>query len=291
MKVFIVGASGLIGSHCMQHFQAAGADVVGTHRSFATPSTVYFDPGDDSSWEVLKQFAPDIIIHCGAMTNADYCESNVAESEELTVVSVKKLCDYCRESGCKFVYISTDYIFDGQAGPYREDTIPNPLNVYGRHKLAAEQLVQQLDDYLIARVTNVYGEELRNKNFISRLVGWLTSDEEREANIPYDQFATPLYAGDVGGMLVLLMRDKKQGVYNFASTDYFSRYQLARKVCSYFPEHTGLTLHAISTAELKQAANRPLKGGLNNQKFSLEYPEYLYTNIDSYLLKIRRNGV
>jgi dTDP-4-dehydrorhamnose reductase len=104
--------------------------------------------------------------------------------------------------------------------------------------------------------------------------------------MPHDQFATPVYAGDIARMLYLLLRDGKNGIYNLSSTDYYNRHQLAKKVKSYFPLNTSVQLKNVTTNELKQAAVRPLNGGLLNIKFTLEYPDFQFTNIDSFINRI-----
>jgi dTDP-4-dehydrorhamnose reductase len=199
--------------------------------------------------------------------------------------------EYCKSQNIKLVYISTDYIFDGFNGPYTENEIPNPSNVYGKHKLEAELIVQELKDYIIARITNVYGEEERSKNFIAHLLILIKSKTYKTFNLPYDQFATPIYAGDIARMLYLLISDRKKGIYNLSSTDYYNRYQLASKVKSYFSEADHLNLNPISTQSLQQKAKRPLSGGLLNNKFITEYPKFELTNVDAFILKTIKNGI
>ncbi|OMQ09841.1 SDR family oxidoreductase [[Flexibacter] sp. ATCC 35103] len=293
MNILVIGASGLVGSHCLNYFAEKQISVIGTHLKFETDKTVFFDPLHKDGFDFLdnSNFLPDIIIHCGALTNVDYCEENVIESYNLTVESTKVVVEYCKSKNVKLVYISTDYIFDGINGPYTENETPNPINVYGKHKLEAEIIVQGLNDYIIARITNVYGEEERSKNFIAHLLTLIKSKTDKTFNLPYDQFATPIYAGDIARMLYLLISDGKKGIYNLSSTDYYNRYQLASKVKSYFSEADHLNLNAISTQSLQQKAKRPLLGGLLNNKFITEYPNFELTNVDAFILKTIKNGI
>lgn len=284
MKILIIGASGLVGSHCTHVLKNEHHDVVGTHLNFQTPETVYYDPLSVSEKNLqLDNVKPDVIIHCGALTNVDYCENNEKESEIATVLSTKVLVDYCNKNNAKLVYLSTDYVFDGEQGPYPESSPTNPINVYGKHKLEAELLVKSIDKYIIARITNVYGEEERSKNFIARLVIWLQQNEVKKLDLPIDQFATPVYAGDIARMLLCLIRDDKTGIYNLSSTDYYNRYHLALKVKSFFRDNTSVTLNPVQTAHLNQAAKRPLNGGLLNIKFIQQYPDFEFSNVDSFL--------
>lgn len=293
MKVLVIGASGLVGSHCFNYFKEKDVSVIGTYRNFKTEETYFFDPLVADCFGFLEEinFKPDVIVHCGALTNVDYCEEHQEESENLTLTSTKVIADYCNKNGAKLVYLSTDYVFDGLSGPYSEEDNTNPINVYGKHKLAAEWIVEQTGNYIIARITNVYGEEERSKNFIAHLLSVIHSGIEKTFHLPFDQFATPIYARDIAKMIYLLVMDNKAGIYNLASTDYYNRYQLAQKVKSYFKDASHLILNPISTQSSQQKAKRPLNGGLLNIKFTKEYPLFEYSNIDTFILKKIKNGI
>ena len=293
MKVLIIGASCLAGSHCMEYFKEKDVETIGTYRKYKTKGTYFFDPSDQNCFLFLDEinFKPDVIIHCAALTNVDYCEEHEKESEELTVTSTAVINEYCKVNNIKLVYISTDYVFDGKNGPYSEDDEVNPVNIYGKHKLAAEKIVENTPNFIIARITNVYGEEERSKNFISHLISLILTKTEKTFNLPFDQFATPIYARDVARMIYMLILDDKKGIYHLSSTDYYNRFQLASKVTSYFPESNHLCLSPISTNLSQQKALRPLYGGLLNNKFLLEYPDFKLTNIDTFVLKIIKNGI
>src|SRR5580704_2436892 len=172
MKVFISGASGLVGSNCLKHFTEQGWETVGSYYSFETDDTVFYDtlmPDHPYNFDVAA-FGPDVIVHCGALTHVDYCETHEEESYEKTVQSTINLIKVAKECNARMVYISTDYVFDGKNGPYTEDAPVNPLSVYAKHKLEAEQMVlRETPDSLVLRVTNVYGDELRGKNFVARI--------------------------------------------------------------------------------------------------------------------------
>jgi dTDP-4-dehydrorhamnose reductase len=293
MRVLLIGASGLVGAQCLRYFKEKNIEVVGTYRNYKVANTFFFDTSFENCFDFLNEnsFKPDSIIHCGALTNVDYCEDNFIESYSLTVKSTETIANYCKKNKIKLIYLSTDYVFDGLAGPYLETGNTNPINVYGKHKLEAEKIVQELGNYIIARITNVYGEEERSKNFIAHLISIINTGADITLKLPFDQFGTPIYAGDIAKMLYLLVKEDKKGVYNLSSTDYYSRYQLAKKVKSYFNNASQLTLEPISTKLLHQKARRPLNGGLLNIKFSNEFPNFEYTNIDKFILKTINNGI
>ena len=292
MKVFISGASGLVGGNCLKHFTEQGWDAVGSYYSYPTDNTVFYDtlvPGNPDNFDVAA-FAPDVIVHCGALTHVDYCETHEQESYEKTVQSTINLIALAKQCNAKLVYISTDYVFDGKHGPYLEDAPVNPISVYARHKLEAEQLaLQEIPNTLVLRVTNVYGNEVRGKNFVARIVDQCVNKQKLTLKLPYDQYASPANAWDIARAMFVLLRDSKQGIYNIGSTDYVNRVELALRVLSYFP-NAEYDLIPISTADMQQPAARPLLGGFVKMKFSNEYPEFLFGNIDSYMKEALANA-
>jgi dTDP-4-dehydrorhamnose reductase len=285
MKIFIIGASGLVGSNCFRYFTSEGLDCVGTHFSYEANNTVFYDtlnPENKNNFDV-HAFRPDVIVHCGALTHVDYCEQHPEESYEKTVVSTKHIVSLAEELGARLVFISTDYIFDGKSGPYDEDALPNALSVYGRHKLEAETVVQHSSpENIILRITNVYGDEERGKNFVARIIEQIFEQKKLLLRLPLDQYATPVNAYDIARCLYLLLLDKRSGVYNIAGTDYMNRVQLALAILKYFPD-ASYELTPLSTEAINAPAPRPLQGGLKNKKFMAEYPDFRFSTVDDYV--------
>ncbi len=285
MKVFISGASGLVGGNCLKHFTEQGWNAIGSYFSYPTDNTVFYDTlneGHADNFDVVG-FNPDVIVHCGALTHVDYCETNQEESYQKTVQSTINLIKLAKQCNARMVYISTDYVFDGKHGPYTEDAPVNPISVYAAHKLEAEQMVlRELNDALVLRVTNVYGNEIRGKNFVARIVEQCKNKQKLTLKLPYDQYASPANAWDIARVMFLLLRDNKKGIYHVGGTDYMNRVELALRVLSYFPG-AEYDLVPMSTADMKQPAARPLLGGFVKAKFSSEYPDFLFGNIDSYM--------
>ena len=286
MKVLIIGASGLVGGNCLRYFkEKKELEVVGTHMSFQTDDTVYLNTIDisDAKNFDINGFDPDVIIHMGALTNVDYCEENEEESYTKTVSTGKTVVELCKKHNARLVYTSTDYVFDGTHGPYTEDASVNPLSVYARHKLEIEQFIlNELPESVVIRITNVYGDEIRGKNFIARILDSIKKREEMNMRLPSDQYATPVNSWDVARAIYELLSNNKSGIYHIASTDFMNRVQLAQKVLSYFPEAKA-NINGIVTSELKQAADRPLTGGLLALKFLSEFPDFRFSNVDDYL--------
>lgn len=285
MRIFIIGASGLVGSNCLNYLTQQGHTCIGTYFSYPAQNTVYFDTLnlDKSENFDINHFQPDLIIHCGALTHVDYCEQHPDESYELTVQSTKNIIQLAQKFQSQLIFISTDYIFDGENGPYSETDEARPISIYGQHKWEAEQLVAHSGlKHIILRITNVYGDEERGKNFVSRIIDQAIKGQHLILKLPTDQFATPINAADIAKSIALLMNDQKEGIYNIASTDYMNRVQLALRILKYFP-HASYDLIPLSTQEINPPAARPLQGGLKTLKFMAEYPDFVFSTVDDYV--------
>lgn len=291
MKIFIAGASGLIGSNCLRVFNGTHCIVTGSHYSYPTPETVAFNtlqPDHPDNFDI-RNFKPDVILHCGALTHVDYCESHDQESFEKTVSSTRNLILLANSLNAKLIYISTDYVFDGLAGPYTEDAPAAPLSVYARHKLMAEEdVLRKAKNSLVVRVTNVYGHELRNKNFVMRLSDIITSGVVTTLRLPFDQFATPINALDVARAIWLLIQNDMSGIYHLASTDFMNRVQLAQRTSDRLSGANFLKIVPKATEELGQPAPRPLRGGLIASKFLNAFPDFRFSNLDDFLTSLKQ---
>ena len=171
---------------------------------------------------------------------------------------------HCRSVGnspCRAAHI---YVFNGGSGPYREDATPDPLNVYGRHKLEAERIVADLlEDYLIVRVCGVYGFEKQGKNFVAGLIARARRGETM--NVPSDQWGNPTYSDNLAAAVKELAASRHCGVFNMVGPEHLSRVSFALLACSVF----GLDPKVVrpqTTAEIGQRALRPLRGGLDTAR-------------------------
>jgi dTDP-4-dehydrorhamnose reductase len=284
MKIFISGASGLVGGNCYHHFIENDIETIGSYFSFPVEGLHAFntlDISDVNNFDIIA-YKPNIIVHCGAMTHVDACETAIQESYDKTVQSTLNLLRIANEINAKLVYLSTDYVFDGKEGPYFEHDVVHPLSIYAQHKLEAEKAVlQDSEKHLVLRITNVYGDEIRNKNFIARIIDQCKAKQHLTLTLPADQYATPVNALDVAKAMRLLLLDGKSGIYHIASTDWMNRVDLALNVLKYFPNATYDLIPKLTN--LNQAAARPLLGGLQKVKFSSEYPTFRFSTVDDYV--------
>lgn len=218
----------------------------------------------DTVGEAMQNIQPDIVVLTAALSHVDYCEEFPEESEKVNIHGLQNVLDALDKEKTKMIFFSSDYIFDGEKGPYGEDDQPNPLCVYGKHKLMGEEMIRNaLKNYLIVRTNGVYGPEQKGKNFVLSLLKKLKGGEK--VNVPFDQIGSPTYSENLAEVVEELVQKEKQGVYNIAGPELADRYSFAKEVCKVFGLPEGM-LQDVLTSELGQKAKRPLQGGLKMDK-------------------------
>lgn len=260
MRVLIVGASGFIGSILFDYFSKKHK-TYGSFYSNPVEGLIHLDIIDNKAVkESITPLKPDVIIHPAANPNVEYCEEHPEETWHVNVEGSKNLIESAKDIGAKFVFFSSDYIFDGINGPYSEDDTPKPINEYGKQKLAVERLIKSsLKNYLIIRVTVVYGWERHGKNYAMGIIRNLSKG--RAMKIPYDQIGSPTYANNMVQAVKELIETDKTGVYHVAGSELMDRYTFARNVADVFELNEGLLI-PVTTEEVGQKARRPLKAGM-----------------------------
>lgn len=245
----IFGANGLVGSHLRAQLQHAVPDTT-------TDITSVIDV-----MRVVHDVAPRIIYLAAAMTDVDACESASGEeaSYRVNVQGVVNVVRAARRYGAKVVFLSTDYIFDGTNGPYSLGAVPNPISVYGRHKLQAEHYVAtQAPTWAIIRTTLVYGAHLKRRNFVYAVTSALRAN--RVFRAVTDQLGTPTYAPELARMAIELAYTET-GVFHVAGPDCSNRYDWACRIAEVYKLDLKL-IQPVRTADLHQFAPRPLNAGL-----------------------------
>ena len=217
MKVFVTGVSGQLGHDVMQELASRGIEAVGSDIAPAQGGAyVSLDITDGAAVrETLRAQRPDAVIHCAAWTAVDAAE-DADKQERVQAVNAegtRHIAQACREIGCKLMYISTDYVFDGRGeSPWQPDcTDYAPLNVYGRTKLEGEQAVCELvERYFIVRIAWVFG--LNGQNFVRTMLRLgQTHDTLR---VVRDQIGTPTYTPDLARLLVDMIQTERYGRYH-----------------------------------------------------------------------------
>lgn len=257
----VIGASGLVGRHILAAVADVGTDVVGTYYQCSVDGMSALDIRSSTSTEqLLKRLRPSVVFLPAAKADVDYCERHASESYAINVLGCRNVVAAANAVGAKLVYFSSDYVFDGQDGPYREDDPANPICEYGRQKLIAEQYVAlHARDYLIVRTTVVYGWESQGKNFVHRLLKTLKAGQILRA--PVDQIGSPTYAPNLAQAVVELALSDARGVYHVVGPDRVDRYTFAQEIALAFGLLANL-VRPVSTKELGQLAQRPLIAGM-----------------------------
>ena len=237
----------------------------------------------------MRSQKPDVVFFPAGFTWVDGCEQDPAKARASNLDQPLNLGRVAAEIGSKFVYYSTDYLFDGVAGPYDELAPPNPLNVYGQAKLEAEEaLANTLGELLlIARTSWVFGPERQGKNFAYQLVKTLRSG--RPLTVPSDQISSPSYGPDVAEASVRLVENRRSGVYHVVGPEVMSRPEFAVAIAKAFGVDRS-PIESKTTAELGQGAPRPLNGGFLALKLTAEFPGLmrpLSHTLEDFCAKVR----
>jgi dTDP-4-dehydrorhamnose reductase len=262
-KVLVTGASGFIGREFLRGF---GERATGTCFRHARPGLIAVDLRDRAALRsLLADLAPGAVVHCAARPGVDWCEENPDEARALNAAPAIDLAEACAESGARLVFLSTDYVFDGAAGPYGESAAPCPINVYGRLKLEAEEGIRARlpGGHLIVRTTNVYGYDVESKNFLMALLPQLARGER--VKVAADQWGTPTLVADLCRVTRELLESGATGTVHVTGPDYVNRVQWARAFAEAFGFDPALLVGA-ATEELGQAARRPLRAGLVSER-------------------------
>ncbi len=281
-KILITGSNGLLGQTLLnlllkekESYQVTGFSR-GKNRS-GREDFIYHSI-DITDEELLKKklqnTQPDVIVHTAAVTNVDACEDDKKGCDVLNIDVVRFLSNFSKKSGTHLIHISTDFIFDGKKGYYKETDKPNPLNYYGHSKLKSEEiLTKSTIDFTILRTILVYGFVYKMTR--NNIVLWIKKmlSENKEITIVNNQFRMPTYVEDLALMCKLVIDKRAIGIFNVSSNTLLSIYEIAQQIANVFNLDKNL-IKPISTATLNQKAVRPLKTGFNLEKTNKELGFY-----------------
>ena len=269
MKILVIGASGQVGKNLFMKLKEKGHIVYGTkNNSTEAGDLMGLDIKNSvATKNIITKINPDCVVLAAAMTNVDYCEDHKETAVETNVLGTNNVVKACREVSAKLVFLSTEYIFDGVSGPYKEDAKSNPVSVYGSTKLEGEKLVESLSNYLIVRTTWVFDYGVDDRNFAVRLMTELKKGNTFK--VPNDQYSTPTLASNLADVLIELLDKNKKGVYNIAGTTLLSKYDFAVKIADKLGLNKNL-IQGIDTKSLGQKAKRPMRAGLDTSKVRKE---------------------
>lgn len=277
LKVLVTGASGFIGRGFL--LALSRHEVRGLCFARPGPGLTPVDLRDPVAVAAeLEDFRPDWVVHCAARPSVDWCEENPEEARALNLDPTVALAEECARLGAGLAFLSTDYVFAGESGPYGETDPVRPINAYGRLKLAAEESIRgRLDRHLIARSTNVYGYDPQSKNF---LMGVLPRAARGETvAVAEDQLGTPTLVSDLCEAVVGLIERGASGTFHVVGCEQADRLSWARAAARAFDIDPG-RFFGQPTSALKQSARRPLRSGLRSEKLQEALGRRLHGVVD-----------
>lgn len=272
-RILICGSNGLLGQRlALMLGHETEYEVLNTshHRSFVLDRHLFdytqldiTSKGDVKS--LVTSFRPDIIVNAAAMANVDACETQRELAWRVNVGGVENLVEVARKINSLLIHISTDYVFDGKSGPYKETDRVNPINYYGKTKLAGENVILAGGiSYAILRTIVVYGTGINVK---SNFALWVVNSLRAEMNIrcAEDQIANPTHVSDLAASVVKIIERGRTGLYHVGGADNVSRYDFAVAAAEIFGLRPEL-IHKVKSSELHRTAVRPMATSLVTAK-------------------------
>jgi dTDP-4-dehydrorhamnose reductase len=268
MRVFVTGASGLVGTELAELLSASGHEVISGYRTHLpiAGKPVHIDLADlEQIKPLIKKAKPDTIIHTAAMTNVDLCEEKPADAMLLNGDATGKIALAANALNALTIYVSTDYVFDGKIGGYGEDSEPNPINQYGRTKLLGELLLKESGaPCLIVRSSVIFGWGRNHRpNFATWVLDNVKSNQPLK--VVDDQFATPTLNSNLAEMIIELASKRLEGVLHLAGASRIDRYNFAKLIAETFDGDPNL-IRSVKSDESLWKAKRPTDSSLNVEK-------------------------
>lgn len=269
MKILITGANGFLGHYLVPLLATQGHEVLATGRGpcrlvqngaygFAY-AEMDFTNGE-STVAVIRHFSPDVIVHAGAISKPDDCELDQPMAWRINTGGTQQLIQAAAEQRSFFVYISTDFVFDGLRGMYTEEDQPAPVNYYGQTKLEAELAVKKYAfEWAIVRTVLVYGQPLAGRSNILSIVK--DKLEKREGyKVVDDQVRTPTYVGDLAAGIAAVINQQARGIWHLSGDDLLTPYEMACQTADYLGYDKQL-LTRVTADTFSQPAKRPARTG------------------------------
>lgn len=278
MRILVTGANGFLGNYLVQQLLQKQLPVIATGKgdcrlSFTGVDNFDYEPMDFTDpfavHDLFEKYQPSVVVHAGAMSKPDDCEKEQWRAYLTNVEGTVTLLTNAEEYRSFFVFVSTDFVFDGEKGMYSETDIPSPVNFYGKTKLEAEEIVKEYAfDWAIARTVLVYGKPLAGRSNILSIVKEKLEKGE-EYSVVNDQVRTPTYVEDLAAAIVAIIEKKAAGIYHVSGTDILTPYEMAIKTADYLGLDKSL-LKKVTAADFIQPAKRPPKTGFNIEKAKKE---------------------
>jgi dTDP-4-dehydrorhamnose reductase len=268
-RVLITGANGLLGQALVRRLSSTDDhDVLATARDDAPRFDVPCNytqldvTTPDAVETLLTAYDPDVVVNCAAVSDVTECDEDRNRAWAVNARAVRTLAKQCRSVGARLIQLSTDFVFNGKRGPYEEDARPDPVNYYGRTKLAGENALREFDflDWAVVRTVLLYGtaKDLSRSNVVLWMIDRLS--EGKPLRVVDDQWRTPTYVRDLADGIVRLIDRDRTGIYHMSGREMVTIHELARTVADvlgYDPS----PIEPVSSDYFEDAVDRPPKTG------------------------------
>lgn len=260
MKFLVTGVGGQLGYDVMKELKKRNYFAVGVDSAEMDVTSI------TAVEDTFSSVKPNVVIHCAAWTAVDAAESNKNECFLVNATGTENVVNACKKTGAKLIYISTDYVFNGNGtAPWKTDDAVNPLNVYGASKYAGEQAVLSYEKSFVVRTAWVFGKN--GSNFVKTVLKLARSN--KELNFVNDQIGTPTYTADLARLLVDMAETDKYGIYHATNEGgYISWYDFTKQIlkdCSI----NDVVVNPVPSSQFKTAAKRPFNSRLDKSKLSV----------------------
>lgn len=277
MKIVITGASGLLGKRLFEILSKT-QEVTGTYFGNKKMDNLhYIDVSDKNDVEsFFEKIRPEVIIHAAAMVDVDFCEEHKEDARKVNVEGTRNIVEICKKYNCKLVFLSSDYVFDGQSGPYTEESPTKTVNYYAKTKLEAEEIVKKnLNNYIVIRSAILYGDDEGSKNsFITNILKKLRNNE----NVSMDNKIVkyPTLTDDVVQAIKKLIELDAKGIFHVSGNEAVTRYQWALRIAKAY----GLSTTNIAPNGSPGKAPRPVDIKLESAKIKKLGFKFLAETVD-----------
>ena len=272
MKLLVLGGSGLIGNALLKNSKNEFDILTTFYKNHISIKNVrsfqYSFPNDlNNLRELLEKEKPDVLVNTMGYSNIDFCELNKSDTEMLHVEVTEKICKICENIGTKQIFLSSDYVFDGEKGNYSEDDIPNPINYYGLSKLKAEQLILKNPINTVIRTSVIYDWDYRAR-FFNSVIKNLQNNQE--INATTDVYNSVTFLDNLVESIFKVITLNQNGIFHVVDSACVNRFEFAEMIAKIFRLDKNLIKIASVQDEPKNIAKRPKNACLNNSKAKKE---------------------
>jgi dTDP-4-dehydrorhamnose reductase len=269
MKYLVTGSAGLIGNRIVSDLEKSGEMVYSCYNNmkpvYGIPIKLNLSNLNDIH-KIFKKFKPDVIIHCAALTDVEKCEVDPELANSINVKATEIITKEAKELDSYLMYISTDYVFDGKKGFYKETDLTNPLNQYGKTKLIGEKIIEnKISKWSIIRTSTPFDVYSYKKTFPVWVFENLKNN--KKINILEDQFTSPTYVPNLSKMILEIITCNLEGLFHLSCSNKISRFEFAKMIATKLNLDSSL-LNPVSINDMQWKAMRPLDSSLDTSKIN-----------------------